>query len=54
MGAKVFDGTSNRSPSTCPKTPQEAFFASEEAEAPCPWKAKCSAVAVLSTQPSLA
>ena len=33
MGTKVFDGTSNRSPSTCPKTPEEAFFASEEAEA---------------------
>ncbi len=29
---KVFDGASNRSP-TCPKTPQEAFFADEEAEA---------------------
>src|SRR5699024_1143656 len=30
-GTKVFDGTSNRSPSTCLKTPQSEFL--EEAEA---------------------
>jgi len=50
MGTKVFDGASNRSPSTCPKTPEEAFFASEEAEAvPMESEVFCRSCSKLST-----